>query len=286
MGGRESTIAGSTLLAICFLAGGAVRAMEPAQSSMSAASVQALPSFLSDERVPALQEAWQASAEASQKARSQQGEAIQFSAPVADDPMHAPRAATERAKQPGRDDASVRRRAEELSRRFGAGSATSGRAAKKAPPSSVATAPVVPAKQSSEAPRSDAQQQVAATPETPVRKKIVAETKMVVTTGALSPAQEVQPLDASVRTQSAMTTEKLRLAAPPPPSDATPPLPKRAPKIHEAAATAPPTTAAIGHTRPARSYAGPREPADPMAALRGTVLTKELRSFGWNSQPK
>jgi hypothetical protein len=266
--------------------GGALGTLEPAPLGMPAAFAESLPSFLSDERVPAFEEAWQASGQVSQEAPSQQGEAtVQFGAPVADDPMAAARAAMQRTKRPGRDDASVRRRAEALSRRFGAGRKTSGPAAEATPPSSVATAPVVAPKESTEAETSDVAKQVASTPEAPVRKEIVVKRSMAVTTGALSPSQPFDALDASVRTQSAMTTERLGLAAPPPPSDVIPTLPKRAPKVREAAAS-PPTKPAIVNTRPARSYARRREPVDPMAKLRGTVLTNELHSFGWNSQPK
>jgi hypothetical protein len=97
------------------------------------------------------------------------------------------------------------------------------------------------------------------------------------------------------------TADRLRLAAPPPPPEKVPPLPRRAPETRTAIAA--PKTRAVSTqpakaevtrpTRSARTYSAaatrfnPADPPpDPKAALRGTIMTNELSSFGWNSQPK
>ncbi len=266
MGVRESTIVGSTLLAICFLASGLARTMELSQPGAPAYS-GVLPSFLDDGRLPDLQEAWRA---------RRQDNTLGGGEPPAEDSMAATRAAMEKAKarRAGRGDASVRQRAEELSRRFGAGSEASAPASERSQFSATTPPAVRP-----EAP-SDMETQALPQPEPSTDKIQVPKQKPVTTTGALTSAEEVQPLDASVRTQSAMTMEKLRLAAPLPPSNAVPPLPGRAPKVRRTAAAPRPSTRAVVRAR------SPNPPADPLAALRGTVLTNELGAFGWNSQPK
>jgi hypothetical protein len=207
--------------------------------------------------------------------------------------MATARAAIERANRPGHDDASVRRRAEELSRRFSLGGEPpaseieAGRPSVMIPPAAVPPViippAVVPPAVVPEASLKPGKTIVKPNP--PTRTNSVT---VPVTTGAVAPP-EVQPLDASVRTQSAMATERLRLAAPPPPRVDLPPLPKRAPKVRSlrAAAEAPGTAtkAAITRARPARSYSSSQSPSDPRAALRGTVMTNQLRAFGWNNQP-
>jgi len=284
MGFREGTIVGSTLLAIGFLVGDVAYAMEPVQPSGPAPS--ALPSFLDDERLPVLQQAWRAREQRQQGAPQQSDEALRKGPPAFDDPMAAARAAMVRAKQLGRDESSVRQRAEELSRRFGAG--TSAPVAETSPPSVTIPAAVV-----SEA--STDQGEKHAKPEPLPLKKSVTER---VTTGALAPQPEVQPLDASVRTQSVLAMERLQLAAPPPPPEVMPPLPKRAPKVVSLGAAAgatgtarkaepSATKAAVTRVRPAsRAYSSRQRSSDPKAALRGTILTNQLGAFGWNNQPE
>ena len=235
MGAREGRIVGSALLAICFLAPAGVRAMEPAQ----------LPDFLDDHRLPALEEAWRANEQSLETAAE----------------AHSAGAESE---------TTVRARAEELSRRFGA---TTGPAAKTPPPSVTIPPAVIPEPESKEA---------ADTPVMPARKSVMHPAK----TGANAP----YPTD-TASTQSAFAAEKLRLAAPPPPPESIPPLPRRAPKDRsEAGATA--KKASVTRPKPTRTYSSTTSinpanpPPDPKAALRGTILTNELRAFGWDTQPE
>jgi len=260
MGAREGMVVGSSLLAFCVVVSDVSRAMERVQpgASTTSSSGPALPHFLDDERLPALQEAWQAREHAPEAVAPQPPQSVvaPMKAPTAKEPAAAPD-----------DTASVRQRAEELSRRFSAEGASSKPAGNAAAPSGTMSPAAVP-----QGP-SDRDDQVHAKPELPTRKK--SETKTI-TTGAVTSA-EVQPLDASVRTQSAMTTERFRLAAPPPPPEGIPPVPKRAPTA---------TKAVSARTRSIRSYTSRQKSPDPKAALRGTILPGELRAFGWNNQPK
>jgi hypothetical protein len=234
MGAREGRIVGSALLAICFLAPAGVRAMEPAQ----------LPDFLDDHRLPALEEAWRANEQSLETAAE----------------AHSAGAESE---------TTVRARAEELSRRFGA---STGPAAKTPPPSVTIPPAVIPEPESKEA---------AVAPVMPARKSAMNPAKA----GAKAP----YPTE-TASTPSAFA-DKLRLAAPPPPPEAIPPLPRRRPNDRsEAGATA--TKAAVTRPKPTRTYsattsANPANPPpDPKAALRGTIMTNELRALGWDKQPE
>lgn len=315
MGARNGIIVGSTLLAICCLAFGRTSAMERGQpGAFASSSVEALPSFLDDERLPALQEAWRAHEPSSAALLPRDNDRPSQFAPAAtipDDPMAAARAAMKRAKQSGQDDQSVRRRAEELSRRFGAGAGTNASEAKTA----ASPDPQTTSAQSPSEPQAAAEVKTTTTPVGAVQSAPASKAAPVAEAPAVAvpatpvipvmPAPKARMLTASVGAtgsvtppktklsaayESAFVEEKLRLAAPPPPQR-TPPLPLRAPKY--AAEPKHPTQTVmrtvVRHQAPvARSYAAPRrgEQGDPLAALRGTVLTTQLRSFGWNSQPK
>jgi hypothetical protein len=256
MGAREGMIVGSVLLAICFLASTAPRALEPVQPGMSVGASSALPDFLDDDRLPALQEAWRSGDGRSETALS------------------APQSALPVAMPSAIGAASVRERAEELSRRFGA---TTGAAPQTEPRSVTIPPAVVP----EAAPDSE---QTAAPSVMPPRKSAVQTAK----TSANAP----YPTE-TASTQKDFTADKLRLAAPPPPPERLPPLPRRAPESRSVSLA--PTKAVVARPRAARTYdtysEAPRAkpavpPGDPKAALRGTILTNELHSFGWNSQPK
>jgi hypothetical protein len=78
-----------------------------------------LPAFLDGERLPDLQQAWRTHFSANEAAAGQaSGEAA---TPETDAALHAAQQAMTRAEQASREAAEVRVRAEELSRRFGAG---------------------------------------------------------------------------------------------------------------------------------------------------------------------
>ena len=255
MGAREGTIVGSSLLAMCVLASAVPYALEPVQPGLaiSRASAQTLPKFLDDNRLPAFQEAWPNGRPAEP---SQPGSTLQSALPVL---------------APSADSAtSVRQRAEELSRRFGAGTGVIHDAAPETVPSRTVDNEVMP-------PRKSAMNatETAAIPQSP--------TDVATTDGDFA-------------------HQKLRLAAPPPPPEKVPPLPRRAPETRTAivapkarAVSTEPARAEV--TRPARSaraysaaaathFNPAAPPPDPKAALRGTIMTNELSSFGWNSQPK
>ena len=255
MGAREGTIVGSSLLAMCVLASAVPYALEPVQPGLtiSRASAQTLPKFLDDNHLPAFQEAWPDGRPAEPV---QPGSTLQSALPVL---------------APSADSASgVRQRAEELSRRFGASTAVVPDAVPETVPSRTAD-----------------------NEDMPPRKSAMNTTE----TAALPQS----PADVAT-TDGDFAHQKLRLAAPPPPPDKVPPLPRRAPETRTAIAV--PKTRPVSReparaevTRPARSartysaaatahFNPAAPPPDPKAALRGTIMTNELSSFGWNSQPK
>jgi hypothetical protein len=271
MGAREGMIVGSVLLAICFLASAATHALEAAQSGAgSSGSSSELPAFLDDDRLPALEEAWRASE------RPSEPETTPSALPNA---TPSPEAAG--------DATTVRERAEALSRRFWA---KPGAAAQNpAPPVTIAPAVVPePASEPREPPTipevkpGNAQTATTVTPVMPARKSAMP--------GAKTRTNAPYPTD-TASTQSDFSSEKLRLAAPPPPPQSIPPLPRRAPASRLEPAVE--TKSVVARPRPVRTYSAsttatnPAEPPpDPQAALRGTIMTNQLRSFGWNSQPK
>jgi len=112
MGVRENTIVGGSLLMMCVFLCGRAAAMEPDKSGLPRQSspAAALPTFLDDDRLPDLQEAWHQRASEAKGAPSANGEAA----------MSAARAGMKRADQTNQEEGVVRQRAEELSRRFGA----------------------------------------------------------------------------------------------------------------------------------------------------------------------
>ncbi len=276
MGAKERMIVGSALLAICFLASASTHALEAAQSiAGSSGSSSELPAFLDDDRLPALEEAWRASEHPSEP------ETPPSTLPDATPPAEAAGDAT-----------TVRERAEELSRRFWAKPGTAGQNA--SPPVAIAPAVVPePASEPDEPPTisevkpGNAQTATTVTPVIPARKSVMPAAK----TRAKTETNAQMPPTNTASTQSDFSSEKLRLAAPPPPPESIPPLPRRAPASRGEDPVE--TKSVVTRPRPVRTYSAsttvtnPAEPPpDPKAALRGSILTNELRSFGWNSQPK
>ena len=261
MGAREGMIVSSALLAICFLASAATRALEPVQPGADPSSAPSLPAFLDDDRLPALEEAWHASEQPPQTISQS---APQLALPAETSPVSEPTAASDEPAT------TVRQRAEDLSRRF---DAATGPAA-KTPPPSVTIPPAVVSEPAHPETRPESKQ-AAVTPAMPAGNAAMPPEK----TGAIAPST------------TAFAAERLRLAAPPPSPETIPSLPRRAPKDRRAAgATA--KKAAVTRLRPTRTYSATTSvnpanpPPDPKAALRGTIMTNELRSFGWNTQPK
>ncbi len=274
MDAREGMIVGSVLLAICFLASAATHALEAAQPSVSVTTSSELPAFLDDDRLPALEEAWRASEQP----------------PESETPQSALPDTTSSATEAAGEANTVRERAEALSRRFGA---ATGPAAQKTPPP-VTIAPAVvpePASEPNDPPTllevrpGSAQTAITVMPVIPARKSAMHAAKT--DANAAIPAMPTE----TASTESDFSSEKLRLAAPPPPPESIPPLPRRAPTSRSEDGVE--TEAVVTHPKAARTYSASTTvtnpaapPPDPMAALRGSILTNDLRAFGWNSQPK
>src|SRR5436190_2803513 len=125
MGASNTIFAGGSLLAVTVLMGASAHAMEPAQAPSAApSSAFSLPSFFDGNRVPDLKDAWSAGDIAPAISSTMPAESAPSAPPPSDDAaLAAAKAAMVRAEQAGRDAADVRRKAEELSRRFGADNA-------------------------------------------------------------------------------------------------------------------------------------------------------------------
>ena len=125
MGASNTIFAGGSLLAVTVLMGASAHAMEPAQAPSAApSSAFSLPSFFDGNRVPDLKDAWSAGDIAPAISSTMPAESAPSAPPPSDDAaLVAAKAAMVRAEQAGRDAADVRRKAEELSRRFGADNA-------------------------------------------------------------------------------------------------------------------------------------------------------------------
>jgi hypothetical protein len=263
MGAGGSTFVGGSLLAACLLVSGAAQAIEPAQTRASTKSLPALslPAFLDDERVPDLQEAWQAQVHVPQEASRAEADNVP-KAPAAKDPMSAPRAAMQRADEESGEAANVRQRAEELSRRFGA--------------AGPASEPVG----SIERPSPAAPSATGAAPEPPTRGRNVVVAPLDTGAGDKANAKAAAlgaPVPAT--TKKVDMGQKLRLAAPPP-ARKVPPNPVRAPR-GTASISEPPSKVGGPPTRSA-----PARKTPPKVDVTGDVLPTQLRSFGWNAQPE
>jgi hypothetical protein len=270
MGASESTFVGGSLLAVCLLVSGAAHAMEPAQSRASTSSLPALslPAFLDGNRVPDMQEAWQAHVRTPQEEPQVEDGNVAVAPATKDAAMSAARAAMERAGQESSEAADVRQRAEELSRRFGAGGVASEPVGSIERPSAVATPAAI-----------------AATPPPPqVKQVVVAPLDTGADTGAgvgtVNAKTAATGTSAPARTPDIDIGQKLRLAAPLPPRD-IPPTPVRAPR-DTASITEPPNK--VGGPPVARSV--PARKSSRKVDVTGDVLPTELRAFGWNAQPE
>lgn len=264
MGASESTYVGGSLLAVCLLVSGAAHAVEPAQSRASTSSLPglSLPAFLDDNRVPDLQEAWQAHVREAQESHRSDDKAP--AAPAAKDAsVSGARAATQRAGQDGGEAADVRQRAEELSRRFGAAGAVS------EPVGSI------------ERPNAEAAPAAAITG-TPAaahgKEVVVAPLDAGALEGAVDAKAAALRPSARPQLQDVDMSQKLRLAAPPPARD-IPPNPVRAPRA-TASITAPPSKVGGPVVRSVPARKGSHK-----VDVTGDILPTELRAFGWDTQP-
>lgn len=263
------------LMAMCLASG--VSALEVGQTPAPASDTPSfgLPAFLDGARLPDLQEAWRAHESEPQGTPAAEPavtptttptptptpEAVSHEEPAAspdpasDAAIESARAAITRAEQATDKAANVRTRAEELSRRFGAGDAAASPAA--AEPTSAVDDGITTG--ATPAPGDGAE--TAATGEAPVDQPATA---VETTAKAAEPAS-----DGAASDEKSKASPRRVMGAGPSPTAALP-----------AAAAAERKPA----TPPARS-AGIEPSIEPKPASGSEPMPLEMRSFGWNSQP-
>ena len=273
------------LVATSFVSGaGAVDINQPRSQATSEAPAFALPSFLDTTRLPDMQDAWRAlSGEASPPATA---EPMKVGAPLPttdDAALERAREAMTRAEQVSRDAAAVRARAEELSRRFSITAEGSDAPAAPAPDPAPATTPDNPVTET-------ASITDAALPEAaPVAP---ANAQQISATVGASPAGDIAPAampggpraeqEESASDPAPVVEDMATKAAPPlkrPPANIAP---------HRVTRTAPPAPQSPGFF--ASIFAGSESPEEAAASNAGEpdrdpMMPRELRSFGWNTQP-
>lgn len=282
MGVRQVSLVSGVLLAFCapLSAGWAQSAaLEPMHAMNPEPVAVSFPDFLDDRRLPQLHAAWEAYEAPAQDAPENLSVAdiddSDTAKPIRDISMVAARFAMERLAS--HDDAVVRRRAEELSRRFGAD---------ETPGVVAVTASIeedAPARPSAQADNSKATQ-VAAVPEEPAKSAAPPAAE----TAAEVAASEASPEAVAADDKPDLGT-KYSLAAPMP-LDRPPPIPLR--RSAPAAYDPPPAEPkkAVARTRPATASrtARRRNPAiqsEDNGNSIASYLPTQLFSFGWNTQP-
>jgi hypothetical protein len=210
-----------------------------------------LPAFLDGARLPDMQDAWRArSGNTSDDAAVQP--ASEVTTPAPDAALDTAQQAMTRAEQASREAAAVRARAEELSRRFGAGGAES--AADMAPTDAVA--PTATASINTDANPADAAQ--------PAVEQVLAPADEHAAPDTAAAAKNDAPVIEDMATKPAKPTKAAKRNIPSAPQRQA---------VQAAAQNAPPAKKFLT-VDPA---APPPEP-DPM-------LPSEIRAFGWNAQP-
>ncbi len=261
------------LMAMCLASG--VSALEVGQTPASVDNTPAfgLPAFLDGARLPDLEEAWRAHASEPQGTPAAEPavtptttptptpESVSHEEPAAspdpasDAAIESARAAITRAEQATDKAANVRTRAEELSRRFGAGDAAASPVA--AEPTSAAGDGITTG--ATPAPGDGAE--AAATGQPPVDQPAAA---VETTAKAAEPASD-----------DAASDEK---------SNASPRPLMRADQSPAAVLPSAATAERRPATPPARS-AGSEPSVEPKPASGADPMPLEMRAFGWNSQP-
>lgn len=290
MGASNTIFAGGSLLAVTVLMGASAHAMEPAQAPSAApSSAFSLPSFFDGNRVPDLKDAWSAGDIAPAISSTMPAESAPSAPPPSDDAaLAAAKAAMVRAEQAGRDAADVRRKAEELSRRFGADNA---------PTATTESATVGATETAAENVSGPASAAVADT-----------------TTGSITPATPLpppsalgvpppaEPADAIAATAPA-TSEQDKSSEPAEPASvaaATPELPAKKQPVTGAGAPArdPRKTAvSVAPLRPSnplnKTAAGDALPVTapgmkttPGPTSKADAIPASIGAFGWDSQPQ
>jgi len=221
-----------------------------------------LPAFLDGARLPDMQDAWRAHfGDASDAAAAQPARETTPMAPGAETAplLDTAREAMTRAEQASREAAAVRVRAEELSRRFGAGGAES--AADMA--AAAAVPPTETASINRDANAADAAQPAVGHVLAPADDNgATADTPAQASTEAAAASTNDTPVIEDMATKPAKPVKRN-----------SPPVAPR-PAVQTAAHKAPPTVKAPLTVDPA----APKPESDPM-------MPSEIRAFGWNSQP-
>ncbi len=290
MGASNTIFAGGSLLAVTVLMGASAHAMEPAQAPSAApSSAFSLPSFFDGNRVPDLKDAWRAGDIAPAISSTVPAEGAPSAPPPSDDAaLAAAKAVMVRAEQAGRDAADVRRKAEELSRRFGTDNA-----------------PAVTTESATVGATETAPENV-----TGAASAAVADT----TTGSVTPATPLpppsalgvpppaEPADASAATAPA-TSEPDKSSEPAEPASvaaATPELPaKKQPVTGTGAPARDPrkTAVSVAPLRPSnplnKTAAGDALPVTapgmkttPGPTSKADAIPSSIGAFGWDSQPQ
>jgi hypothetical protein len=292
---------GCTLLAMGAVVNGAATAAEPEKPvAASTSTANSLPVFLDERRLADMREAWGARVVRSDPSRVEAATREAQQLEKAQATMQAARAAMKRAQQAGEDAAVVRRRAEEISRRFSTGTVTTRVAPTpadvgNAEVSTIATVQPAADAGAPAAPRIEHATAVHAPP-------LDADTGPAKPFGIGGPL----PADGTESTPNVAAIEANTTVKP------IPPTPHRAPRT---AAKIPRSKAKVGNsakpaggkprsdasaklavnTRPTAAAANARTSANagqPPAAdddkptTMSEVFSGFLRAFGWNSQPE
>ena len=290
MGASNTIFAGGSLLAVTVLMGVSAQAMEPAQVPAAApSSAFSLPSFFDGNRVPDLKDAWRAGDIAPAISSTVPAESAPSAPPPSDDAaLAAAKAAMVRAEQAGRDAVAVRRKAEELSRRFGTDSAPAA-TTEGSTVGAIETAPGNASRPASAAVADTTTGSV--TPATPLPPP-----------SALGVPPPAEPADESATTTPA-TSEPDKAGEPAEPAStaaATPEPPGKKQAVTGAGASArePQKTAVpVAPVRPSnpssKTAAGDALPVTapgmkttPGPTSKADAIPSSIGAFGWDSQPQ
>jgi hypothetical protein len=253
MSSNENWIVGSALLGLSLVLGAAATAMELHKNSAFAQSSTAssLPAFLDRARVPSLHDTWK-SGDGEPSAEAQPGNVPRSQEQVGDEPVasSAANGAAQATETTDRPTATVRQRAEELSRRFGGGATAATPAQGDV---SEITTSALPDKSVPSSRPVQSEQAATAAPEQPAKPP-------------------KRPL--GVRVKKAQPPPKVKRAA-------IPPNPVRSPRTAQDRKPLWPPKSRVG----AVPRSGP--PVAPPAAKRESppvTIPNELQSLGWDSQ--
>ncbi len=253
MSSNENWIVGSALLGLSLVLGAAATAMELHKNSAFAQSSAApsLPAFLDGARVPSLHDSWK-SDDGEPSAEAQPGSAPRSQEKVGDEPetTSAANGAAQAIEATDHANATVRQRAEELSRRFGGGATT-------ATPAQGDVAEIT----------------TSALPDKSAPSSIPVQSEKAATVAPEQPAKRTKR-PAGARVKTAGPPRKVKRAA-------IPPNPVRSPRTAQDRKPLWPPKSRVG----AVPRSGP--PAPPPAAKRESppvTIPNEFQSFGWDSQ--